>query len=84
MEINPNALLVWIVLSPLLSAIILGLFGRGASHRLISGVAVGSVTLSFVLSLYCFITLLQMGERPLIVDTLYEWFRVSVPGGVGG
>ncbi|MDQ3033845.1 MAG: NADH-quinone oxidoreductase subunit L [Myxococcota bacterium] len=77
-------MLLWIVLLPLCGAIINGLFGRGANKTLISGVAVGTVAISFLLALYCFVTLLMAGgveehaaTNPAITFDLYRWFSVT-------
>jgi proton-translocating NADH-quinone oxidoreductase chain L len=77
-------MLLWIVLLPLCGAIINGLFGRGANKSLISAVAVGSVSLSFLLALYCFTTLVMAGggeehaaANASITFDFYQWFSVT-------
>ncbi|GAB4200556.1 MAG: NADH-quinone oxidoreductase subunit L [Sandaracinaceae bacterium] len=84
--VQAHELLVWIVLLPLLGAVINGIFAKGADKGLISGVAVGSVFLSFILALFCFGKLLGAGEEGEArhVQTVYEWFRINAPAGFGG
>jgi NADH-quinone oxidoreductase subunit L len=83
--------LVWIVLLPLLGALINGVAGGRANKSLVSGVAVGSVFLSFLISLMGFGSLLTSGGffeavglegdgRHAIVQDVYEWFSISVGG----
>ena len=75
--------LLWIVLLPLLGALVNGVAGRNASKRLVSGVAVGSVFGSFLLALVGFGYLLNSGDEPehqRLVHDVYEWFSISVRG----
>src|SRR5690606_32660890 len=74
--------LLWIVLLPLLGAIVNGIAGRQAHKNLVTGVAVGSVFGSFLLSLVGFGFLLSGatdGPQELVHD-VYEWFSISVGG----
>src|SRR5262245_27134638 len=70
---------LWIVLFPLLGALINAIGGRTASKEMVGGVAVGSVAVSFVLATIVFVTLLSAGETgpTSIVQDVYEWFRVD-------
>jgi NADH-quinone oxidoreductase subunit L len=83
---TPERMLPWIVLFPLLGAIINGFFGRRASNTAVNVVSVGSVTASFALALYCFVRLLDAGAggedagNHSIVADLWHWFSVSVEG----
>ena len=86
--------LLWIVLLPLLGAIINGVFGsllfKGRVNRgLVGGVAVGTVFGSFLLALFCFGRLWGLaGEdheagNHAIVNQVYQWFSITIPGGGG-
>ncbi len=71
--------LVWIVLLPLLAAVINGSFGGRADKRIVTLLSVGSVFTSFLIALYAFGTLLRasMGEghdEGRVVQDVYEWF----------
>ncbi len=83
-RVQASELLPWIILLPLLGAVINGVFGKGASKSLVTTVSVGSVFLSFLLALFCFGKLLGAEGPEEHVDTVYEWFRLSAPGGFGG
>ncbi|MBN8611506.1 MAG: NADH-quinone oxidoreductase subunit L [Deltaproteobacteria bacterium] len=83
-RVQASELLPWIILLPLLGAVINGVFGKGANKSLITTVSVGSVFLSFLLALFCFGKLLGAEGPEEHVDTVYEWFRLSAPGGFGG
>jgi hypothetical protein len=82
--VQAGELLPWIILLPLLGAVINGIFAKGADKSLITGVSVGSVFLSFLLALFCFGKLLGTEGAEEHVDTVYEWFRIGAPGGFGG
>ncbi len=82
--------LMWIVLLPLMAAVINGCFGKYADRRIVTGLAVGSVSASFLLALYAFVTLVRasMGEgaehdEGRIVQDVYPWFSISIPAGEG-
>ena len=82
--------LVWIVLLPLLAALINGCFGKRADKWLVTTLSVGSVFTSFLIALYAFGTLLRssMGgaaehDEGRIVQTVYEWFSLAIPAGEG-
>ncbi|MGE0787997.1 MAG: NADH-quinone oxidoreductase subunit L [Sandaracinaceae bacterium] len=75
--------LLWIVLLPLLGAVINGIAGRSASKDLVSGVAVGSVFVAFLLSLVGFGYLLSGADDPsrqALGYDAYEWFSINVRG----
>ncbi len=81
--------LLWIVLLPLLGALVNGSFGKRANKSLVTAVAVGSVFTSFLLALYAFGTLLRAswGEAEgadVVTQNVYEWFSITIPGGFGG
>ncbi len=82
--LQASTLLPWIILAPLLGAMINGIFGKGASKTAVTYVSVGSVFLSFIVALFCFGRLLGHEGPDAHVDTLYEWFHLSLPGGNGG
>ena len=82
--VQASELLPWIILLPLLGAVINGIFAKGADKSLITAVSVGSVFLSFLLALFCFGKLLGTEGAEEHVDTVYEWFRIGAPGGFGG
>jgi NADH-quinone oxidoreductase subunit L len=77
--------LPWIVLLPLAGAAINGLFGRNAPKGTVTAVAIGSVFMAFVSAVIAFGDLLGAGEEgpQEIVNTVYEWFTISIPGGTG-
>ncbi|MFO0681942.1 MAG: NADH-quinone oxidoreductase subunit L [Sandaracinus sp.] len=82
--------LVWIVLLPLLAAVINGSFGGRANKSLVTGLSVGSVFTSFLIALYAFVTLLRASsgeggeeDEGRIVQTVYEWFDIALPAGQG-
>ncbi|MEM9194406.1 MAG: NADH-quinone oxidoreductase subunit L [Myxococcota bacterium] len=75
--------LLWIVLLPLLGAIINGVFGRTANRGLVGAVGVGSVAIAFLLAIVLFIELVQLraatdNAPAAIVNDVYEWFRLSI------
>jgi NADH-quinone oxidoreductase subunit L len=70
--------LLWIVLLPLAAALVNGVFGRFASKKLVGTLAVGSVGLSFALSIFVFMRLTGLdGDSPQITNHLYEWFSLG-------
>ncbi len=86
----PEPMLLWIVLLPLCGAIINGFFSRGASKGMVSFVALATVATSFLMSLYCFVSLLPLGggedgageagaNARLMLDA-WRWFSVDVGG----
>jgi len=85
--------LLWIILLPLLAAILNGLLGRFADKDIVSALGVGSVAGSFLLALICFAHLFTgMGatEAGAQIATsvahgnAYEWFHISLPTLGGG
>jgi NADH-quinone oxidoreductase subunit L len=79
-SLPPEPMLLWIVALPLLGAVINGLFGRYADQRVVSLVAVMTVGVSFLLALYCFVSLLTAGhgaDAQRIVWDGWTWFHVS-------
>ncbi len=71
--------LLWIVLLPLLGALINGIAGRHASKAAVNVVAVGSVFVAFLLSVVGFVHLAQAeGGNASIVFDFYEWFSIEV------
>src|SRR5262245_13782468 len=81
--------LLWIVLFPLWGAILNGLLCRSASRRCVGGLAVGSVAVSFLLSLVAFGAMPARhgggsdGAAPSIAYKVYEWFSISLGGDNG-
>ncbi|MBC7173593.1 MAG: NADH-quinone oxidoreductase subunit L, partial [Polyangiaceae bacterium] len=69
--------LLFIILAPLLGSIVIGLFGRTIDKWLVNTIAVGSVAISFVLSIVAFTKLLSAGPEGSIVFHFYEWFSIS-------
>ena len=69
--------LLWIVLLPLLGALINGVAGARASKSLVSAVAVGSVFGAFLLSLACFGFLLNSHADLVLQNDVYEWFSID-------
>ncbi|MFO0692035.1 MAG: NADH-quinone oxidoreductase subunit L [Polyangiales bacterium] len=73
--------LLWIVLLPILGAVINGLFGRDADRGLVSGVGIGTVAFSFLLSLAGFVHVLDVAGGGAgdarIVNDVYEWMRLG-------
>ena len=83
MEFNEKALLA-IVLLPMLGAVLNGIAGCffKADKKVVSAVAVGSVALSFALSLYGLIALIQGDDPKLALSyTAYEWFSLQLSSG---
>ncbi len=78
--------LLWIVLLPLLGALVNGVAGGKAPKIYVSAVAVGSVFGAFLLSLVGFGYLLNAGEegRQLLDFTAYDWFSIAIPSGPQG
>ena len=81
--------LVWIILLPLIGAVLNGLLGRFADKNLVSALGVGSVAGSFFLALVCFAHLFtgmdaanEHGAQ--IAVTAYQWFHLSLPTFGGG
>jgi len=81
--------LLWIVLLPLLGALVNGISGRWASRSLVRAIAVGSVGLSFALAVACFVKLVILSSyveegaelaegSDRIVNVVYDWFSVRV------
>jgi len=75
--------LVWIILLPLIGAVLNGLLGRFADKNLVSALGVGSVAGSFFLALVCFAHLFtgmdaanEHGAQ--IAVTAYQWFHLSL------
>ncbi|HJL16085.1 MAG TPA: NADH-quinone oxidoreductase subunit L [Sandaracinaceae bacterium LLY-WYZ-13_1] len=81
-DFDVSRTLLWIVLLPLLGAVVNGIAGRNAHKNLVTGVAVGSVAGAFALSLMGFGFLLAQGEegQQRLVHDVYEWFSISVRG----
>ena len=75
--------LLWIVLLPLLGAVlngVIGCFSKDVSRRLVAGVGVGTVLVAFLLSLLVFARLVMYAspEGPGRLEfELYEWFSLS-------
>jgi NADH-quinone oxidoreductase subunit L len=87
MESSFNELtLAWIVLFPLLGAILNGVFGcffKG-DKKVVGAIAVGAVALSFACALYAFLSLVGVhGEdgKGALTRHLYEWFSVELEAG---
>jgi NADH-quinone oxidoreductase subunit L len=83
MEFNEQALL-FIVLLPMVGAALNGIAGCffKADKGVVAAVAVGSVLLSFLLSAWGFVTLLNAGdEHASLTYQAYEWFSVQTAGG---
>jgi NADH-quinone oxidoreductase subunit L len=84
---NINELtLAWIVLFPLLGAVLNGIGGCffKADKKIVAAIAVGAVALSFACALYAFSQLLGLhGEdgKGALTRHLYEWFSVEVYAG---
>ncbi len=80
--------LMWIVLLPLLGALVNGISGRYASRGLVRAIAIGSVGLSFALALACFAKLVSLSGHAAadgeveattkLVNVVYDWFSVRV------
>ena len=78
MNFHTEPLLVFIILSPLIGAIILGLFGKRFSERLIGLVACSTVAISAIFSFYVFFKhfhALETGNK--VYDYLFTWISVG-------
>src|ERR1044071_7947301 len=78
--------LAWIVLFPLLGAVLNGVFGCffKADKKIVAAVAIGAVALSLACAVYAFTQLLGVhGEHGdgAVTRHLYEWFSVEVQPG---
>ncbi|MDB4973246.1 MAG: NADH-ubiquinone oxidoreductase chain [Myxococcaceae bacterium] len=78
--------LAWIVLFPLLGAVLNGIGGCffKADKKIVAAIAVGAVALSFACAVYAFTQLLGLhGEdgKGALTRHLYEWFSVEVYAG---
>ncbi|MDB4990878.1 MAG: NADH-ubiquinone oxidoreductase chain [Myxococcaceae bacterium] len=78
--------LAWIVLFPLLGAVLNGIGGCffKADKKIVAAIAVGAVALSFACALFAFSQLLGLhGEdgKGALTHQLYEWFSVEVYAG---
>ncbi len=72
-------MLKWIVLAPLIGAIINGFFGKRLGEKLIGLIASASVAVSAVLAFFVFFTKLlplPVGER-LITEHFFTWIKVG-------
>jgi NADH-quinone oxidoreductase subunit L len=71
--------LLWLIpLLPLLGAVINGVFGKRFSRNAIGAIAVGSVGLSFVISLTAFIQMLRLPEESLpVVQNYFTWIQAG-------
>jgi NADH-quinone oxidoreductase subunit L len=79
MDFDVSRMLLWIVLLPLAGAVVNGLFGKHASRQAVSAVGVGTVAVSFVLTLLVFIQLVGMeGAAPSIAQDVYQWFSITL------
>ena len=79
----PETALLWIVLLPLLTAVVNGAFGRFADKRLVGALAVGSVAAAFGLALLSFggLVLTELTEgTPRILWDGYQWFSLPIGG----
>ena len=72
-------MLVYIILAPLAGAVILGVFGKRMSERLVSAVACSAVAVSAVLSFWAFFgQLLPLPENQRIIHQyLFTWISVG-------
>jgi NADH-quinone oxidoreductase subunit L len=77
--------LLFIILAPLLGAIINGLFGKRLRRPGVTAVGVGSVLVSFVFAVLAFTKLYGLHhhdpETAALIYRFYEWFSLSLPGG---
>jgi NADH-quinone oxidoreductase subunit L len=78
---TPQTALALIVLLPLFTAIMNGLFGKFFSKGMVNLLAVGSVVLSFACTVYLFFELREMKSAgvadPIISAHLFEWISVG-------
>ncbi len=82
-DVPQQLMLLLIILLPLAGAIINGLLGRSLPKSLVTLVGVGSVAVSFVLAVVCFVQLYGLShdsEHALLGYHFYEWFSLSLPG----
>ena len=76
-------LLRWIVLSPLLGAILVALLGRTLPRKVIGTLASAAVGVSFLIGLAAFFKLKELSghghgeETVFLADHLYRWFAVG-------
>ena len=80
---NPDALLRWIPLLPLLAAcvhgLLIGVLRRASPRWFVIALSCGSVALSFVISCLAFLSLAALPEGSrVLVDRLYTWMGVGI------
>jgi NADH-quinone oxidoreductase subunit L len=69
--------LVWIIpFIPLIGFVINGLFGKKISKSMVGMVGAGTVLVSFILSLICFIQI-KTGNEPQFTVNLFEWISIG-------
>ncbi|MCB9736296.1 MAG: NADH-quinone oxidoreductase subunit L [Deltaproteobacteria bacterium] len=74
---HESSLLPWIILLPLLGAILNGLFGKRYSQKTVSLIGVGSVVTAFVLSTLEVIRLAGLPEGDYLSVDLWRWFSAG-------
>jgi len=77
--------LLLIILFPLAGAVVNGLFGRKFPKGVVTAVGVGSVAVSFGLSVVAFLDLFGLrhegAHEAALVYQFYEWFSITLPSG---
>jgi NADH-quinone oxidoreductase subunit L len=71
-----KTVLLWVVLAPLLGAILAGLFGRRIGRVGAHSVTIGGVAISCALSMYVLWQLVGQGAAPFN-ENVYTWFQVG-------
>jgi NADH-quinone oxidoreductase subunit L len=83
-ESTQQLMLLFIILFPLVGAILNGLLGRAWGKPVVTLVALGSVAVSFVLAVLSFIELYGLShgtEHAALTYHFYEWFSVKTSDG---
>ncbi len=70
-------MLKWIILAPLIGAVINGLVGRRLNERLVGLIACGSVAVSTALAFIVFFTRLLPSENRVITEHFFTWLSVG-------
>ncbi|HET8818738.1 MAG TPA: NADH-quinone oxidoreductase subunit L [Xanthomonadaceae bacterium] len=71
-----KSLLLWIVLAPLIGAVVAGLFGRKVGRAGAHVVTIAGVAVSFALSMFVLWQLVGQGA-PAFNENVYTWFQVA-------
>src|SRR5918911_1309889 len=76
--VHTESLLAFIILAPLVGAVVLGLFGKKMGERLIGLIACSTVAISALISFYVFFKhRVEMQDGAKVFDYLFTWIKVG-------